>query len=239
MRKIFFFLFVLVLVFSVYSQNGVITEVTGDVEIKPATASAYSRAQVGTQIARDTVISTGFRSTAVITIGSTTLTVRPLTRLTLAEIQSSSAEENLNIDLETGRVRVAVKPPAGTRANTTVQTPSATASVRGTEGEIMDGNVEMDNGKIIFQGNDGLAVVLSSDGSASTLNSDGGAIPPNDVKSGNMKPPGPVGTGTSGESPPGASSGVDAGDIGLNIDWGNTDDGGGSGGGAKGVDSPR
>jgi hypothetical protein len=218
MKKIFFVFFVAILVFSVYSQNGVITEIVGDVEVKSTSASAFSRASVGTQITQDTIVSTGFRSTAVITIGSTTLTVRPLTRLTLAEIQSSSAEENLNIDLETGRVRVALKPPAGTKANTTVQTPSATASVRGTEGEIMDGNVEMDNGRIIFQGKDGLSVVLSSEGSSSTLNPDGGAITPSDVKTGGMTPSGPIGAGSSGESAPGAITNT-TGNIGFDINW--------------------
>ena len=231
MKKIFLPLLVLFVVFSVYSQTGVITELTGEVELKAANASAFTRASVGSQIAQDTVISTGFRSTAVITVGSTTLTVRPLTRLTLAEIQSSAGEESLNVDLQTGRVRVAVKPPAGTRANTTVQTPSATASVRGTEGEISDGSVFMYNGVIYFVGNDGLWVVLSGDNSSSIVNHDGSVISPIEIGTSNLSPNSPVGAGSSGETTTGASSSTqqtEAGDIGVGIDWGSAGGNGGS-----------
>ena len=219
MKRIFLALFVLIAVFSVHSQNGVITEITGDVELKPASASAFGRASVGSQIAQDTVISTGFRSTAVIAVGSTTLTVRPLTRLTLAEIQSSAGEESLNIDLQTGRVRVAVKPPAGTRANTTVQTPSATASVRGTEGDIMDGNVETDNGSIFVTGKNGLGF-MTTGGTSTSMGLDGELKNPFVVTTEGLNPNAPPGSGTSGENLGASGTQAQLVDITIGVDWG-------------------
>jgi hypothetical protein len=119
-----------------YSQTGVIREMTGEVELKHAGASAFVPAQVGSEISRDTIVSTGFRSTAIIAAGSAVITVRPLTRLSFAEISSSADTENLNVNLQAGRVRVDVKPPAGTRASATFRGPTATASVRGTSFEM-------------------------------------------------------------------------------------------------------
>jgi hypothetical protein len=68
----------------------------------------------------DTVVSTGFKSTALIEVGSTVITVRPLTRLTLTEIRASSESESLNVNLQSGRIRVDVNPPAGAKASMAV-----------------------------------------------------------------------------------------------------------------------
>ena len=69
-----------VAVFGICAQNAVIREMTGEVEIKPAGASAFVPAQAGDEVAQDTVVSTGFKSTAIITVGSSEITVRPLPR---------------------------------------------------------------------------------------------------------------------------------------------------------------
>ena len=71
-------------------SGGVIKELSGTVELKPAGQADYTAAKAGDAVARDTVVSTGFKSSALITVGSTTLTVRPLTRLSLAEISASA-----------------------------------------------------------------------------------------------------------------------------------------------------
>lgn len=131
MKKIFFTVILISLAVSVYSQTGIIRELNGNVEIKTTGASAFIPVQAGSEVTRNTIISTGFRSTAVIAVGSTLITIQPLTCLTLAEISQSSNEENLNINLQTGRIKVDVKPPSGAKVNTTVQSPSAAASVRG------------------------------------------------------------------------------------------------------------
>ena len=55
-------------------------------------------------LSEDTIISTGFKSSALIRAGSSVITVRPLTRLALAEIISAAGTENINVNLQAGRI---------------------------------------------------------------------------------------------------------------------------------------
>ncbi|MDR2964937.1 MAG: FecR domain-containing protein [Treponema sp.] len=182
---------------AVYSQTGVIRELTGEVELKTAGSSTFTAAREGSTVARDTIISTGFRSTAIIVIGSTEITVRPLTRLTLAEIQRSSGTEDLNVNLQAGRVRVNVTPPSGTRANTTVQTPSATASVRGTEFDMGVDHIEGYSGKTVYTGKNGLSASITS-GFKSQTTFTGNTTNPHSTATGGILPPIP-GSGDSSD----------------------------------------
>jgi len=211
MKKIIFILvMVMVAVFAVHSQTGVIRELTGDVELKPAGSSAFIPAVAGNQVAQNTIISTGIKSTAIIEVGSNLIVVRPLTRLSLSEIQSSAGSENLNINLQTGRVRLDVKPPAGTRANTTVQSPAATASVRGTSIDMDTGNVNVLNGAITWGSNNGIKVRVSG-GNNNKLKFNGQPYFPVEMALSGYLPSKPVGSGGSGEtlgSPGGDASGL-------------------------------
>jgi len=218
MKKcVLFVVLVSAVVFSVFSQNGTIRELTGDVELKQAGSDTFTAARTGAVVAQDTIVSTGFKSTAIIEVGSNLITVRPLTRLSLSEIQLASGSENVNINLQAGRIRVDVKPPAGTRATTTVQSPSATASVRGTELEMDTNNIEVISGRVGLSGSDGIVIMVPA-GTSNSISSDG--VPSNRVdviQSGNM-PPAPVGAGSSGGS---ASSSPLPGDsIDIDLDWG-------------------
>jgi hypothetical protein len=156
---------------TVSKENGVIKELTGQVELKLAGKSTFTAAQAGDKVAQDTIISTGFKSTAIIVVGSSVINVRPLTRLSLAEIQSSAGTETLNVSLQTGRVRVDVKPPAGTKANTTVQGPSATASVRGTSFEFDTVKLTVNEGRVAFSGTSGPAAMVNA-GETSSVEED-------------------------------------------------------------------
>jgi len=183
MKKVLFFLLLLaVTVLCVFSQNaksmtGVIRELSGEVELKRTETSAFIKAKAGDTVAADTIISTGFKSTAIIEIGSSSITVRPLTRLSLAEIQSISDTETLSMKLQTGRVRVDVKPPAGTKANCTVQGPGATASVRGTSFEFDTINLKVNEGRVAFKGGKGMSILVPA-GMASSIDADDKAIDP-------------------------------------------------------------
>jgi hypothetical protein len=181
-RGLFFLLLLTITVLCVFSQNarritGVIRELTGEVELKRTETSAFVRAKAGDTVAADTVVSTGFKSTAIIQVGSSSITVRPLTRLSLAEIQSVSDTETLNLKIQTGRVRVDVKPPAGTKTNCNVQSPSATASVRGTSFEFDTINLMVNEGGVAFQGNRGMGILIPA-GMASSIDADGKAVDP-------------------------------------------------------------
>jgi len=173
MKKIIFTaVFITLVVCGAFCQNGVIRELTGEVELKRSGSSAFVPASAGDAVASNTIVSTGFRSTAIIAIGSSLITVRPLTRLTLAEIQSAESSENISVNLQAGRVRVEVKPAAGTKTNLNVQSPSATASVRGTTFEMDTRNLRGIEGKVMLSGASGASVMVTG-GNSSSSNIDG------------------------------------------------------------------
>ena len=203
MKKVFLtVLMSCMIVYGVFAQNhGVIRELTGDVELKPAGTSAFVPARAGSEVAQDTIVSTGFKSSAIIAVGSSVITVRPLTRLSLAEIRSASGTEDLNVSLQTGRVRVDVKPAAGTKANCTVQSPSATASVRGTSFDFDTVNVDVYEGTVAFSGNEGAAVMVNS-GEASLIGNDGKPVDTTTVSSSALLPPAPVSAPVAPPPPP-------------------------------------
>jgi hypothetical protein len=196
MKQITLIIFALFCAAQVFAQNGVIKEFSGTVELKRAGQADFTPAKPGDTVTKDTVISTGFKSTALVSVGNTVLTVRPLTRLTLAEISASADSETLNINLQTGRVRVDVKPPAGTRANTTVSSPTVTASVRGTSFEFDTRSLRVLDGTVAFAGNRG-GLMLVSTGSTSEVRDNGRVADPIETYAAELLPP-PVAGSDSG-----------------------------------------
>jgi len=161
------------------SPQALIWEMTGTVELKASGSGSWIPARAGDRIERSTVISTGFKSTALLAVGSSTIVVRPLTRLSLEELMSQSGTETINIGLSTGRVRVEVKPPAGSRADFTVQTPSATASVRGTVFDVDPVNIHVIEGKVRYASGSGKGrSVQVGAGQNSQIDDSGGVVPP-------------------------------------------------------------
>jgi len=198
MKKILPVVFMICAGAAAFAQNadrmkGLIRELTGEVELKPAGASVFTPAKLGGEVERDTIVSTGFKGMAVIAVGSSTITVKPLTRLSLSEIQENSGAEKLNVNLQAGRVRVDVKPPEGTRANFTVQSPSATASVRGTSFDFDIKNIRVLEGTVSFTGLSGVPVPVSG-GFTSYVENMGSAKNPYDAKKVSLEPLPPVGT---------------------------------------------
>ena len=152
-----------------FAQSGVIADMTGTVELKPAGADVFTLAKTGDSIAMDTIVSTGFKSTATIKVGSAVIIARPLTRLTLAEITAAQGSEAINVNLQAGRIRVDVKPPAGTKTSFTVKSPHATASVRGTEFDQDTRSVQVREGTVAYQGTRG-PIMLVPAGSETRVN---------------------------------------------------------------------
>jgi hypothetical protein len=222
MKKIIFIMLMIsAAACAAFSQTGTIREFTGEVEVKNSGSSAFIPAKEGMVIRQDTIISTGFKSTAIITVGGNTITVRPLTRLSFAEISSSSNTEKLNVNLQAGRVRVDVRPAAGTRASTTIQGPSSTASVRGTSFEIDTSNISVFDGRVAWAGSDGLAVPVIA-GSSSYVTEKGVAANPAILAASDSLPAAPVGTGSAGESTSSSSSSSDG--LNITLEWGDTPD---------------
>ncbi|MCL2443531.1 MAG: FecR domain-containing protein [Treponema sp.] len=163
----------------VFAQNStaVIREITGTVEIKRSGSANWITARTGTTINRNDIISTSFRSTAVVAAGSSTIVVQPLTRLSLQEIINQSETETVNLNLSTGRVRVDVNPPAGRRTNMSVQTPSSTASVRGTSFEMDTTSIRVLTGSVSYAPSAGRPVTVSA-GQESWVDDSGNTVNP-------------------------------------------------------------
>jgi len=192
-KRNFIFIVILFCAVQVFAQNGMIRELSGTVEIKRSGQTGFTAAKAGDQVASDTIISTGFKSTALVVVGNVVLTVRPLTRLSLAEISAAAGTETINVNLQTGRVRVDVDPPAGTRSNTTVRGPTATASVRGTSFEFDTEVLTVIEGTVTFQGPTGTAMLVSA-GSSSEITVTGQAADPIDTGAAEFQPPPMAGT---------------------------------------------
>ena len=205
------FLFVcLILSTNAFAQSeqplqGVIQQISGNVEIKLPGAESFVAAQIGDNINQNTIVSTGLKSFAIIEIGNSSITIRPITRLTLLEIHSNENIETLNVNLQSGRIRVEVNPPAGRQASFSVRSPESVASVRGTSFEFDTRNLYVSNGIVGFSGNRGQQVQVKT-GDDTRITADGKAVNPTEEKLANLMPPMPVGmdiVGTLESSPAG------------------------------------
>jgi len=184
-------------------QCATIQELTGNVYLKPAGSSVFVTAKAGDVIAQNTIVSTGFKSTAVIATGCSVITMRPLTRLSLAE--------NLSLNLQTGSIEVDIREGA---ENCTVQSSGATALVSGTNFEFDTANIKVNEGKAVYYGAFGPAVMVKTGGKSSI----GANGKPSDTTLTSLLPSSPTGSSSSGGGK--ASSG-----------------GGGAGGGSGNVPS--
>ena len=199
MRKAFFTALLMGCALHAFAQNGIIREMSGEVELRHAGSAEFVPAAVGSEIALDTIVSTGFRSSAIIGIGSATVTVRPLTRLSLTEIREAAGAESTGLNLQAGRVRVDVRPPAGTRADFSVSSPTATASVRGTSFEVDARGVRVLEGTVSFRGAAGAPVMVQA-GGESVVGAGGRSADPVQNIFIALSPPAPVGAGASGDA---------------------------------------
>ena len=184
---------ILIAVSGVFAQQAVITELSGMVEVKRAGSAVWENAVRGQTLTMDSMISTGFKSTALFKAGSLVITVRPLTRLTLTEIAAAAGTETVNVNLQAGRVKVEVDPPQGTRANVTVRGPMATASVRGTVFEVDTFSLWVSEGTVEYAGRAGAPVLIDAGGVSFVNESTGRAALPEGALKTSFRPEMPVG----------------------------------------------
>ena len=192
MKKIVPVLIFLMMGLSVFAQQGLILGINGTVELKYSGTQDYVIAKIGDKLGQDTLISTGSRSSALIEVESTRITVRPLTRLVLAEIEVSDGIETLNMNLQAGRIRLDITVPEGAKASTLVSSPLATASVRGTSFEFDTRNLYVNQGAVSFIGNQGIKVLVNT-GAASRAEKDGKAVDPVEIRVSGLLPSVPAG----------------------------------------------
>ncbi|MCR5217931.1 FecR family protein [Treponema sp.] len=100
--------------------------VSGKVEFQDG--GIWVKAQSGDVIEQGTVISTGYKSSAVIKSQNSTFTIGPMTRITLEKLARQGGKENTQLFIDSGSIQSDVK--SGNKFK--VRSAVATASVRGT-----------------------------------------------------------------------------------------------------------
>jgi hypothetical protein len=130
----------------------VIRETIGRVEVKTPGAAEWQTAEPGQTLDQAALISTGLQSTVRIAIGNSTITVRPLTRLSLEELAAAQGGEQVRVHLRAGRIRAEVKPPPGGKVDFSVRSPTATASVRGTVFDFDGTRLTVEEGRVHLGG---------------------------------------------------------------------------------------
>ncbi|GHV91287.1 hypothetical protein AGMMS50268_17900 [Spirochaetia bacterium] len=192
--------------------QGRFLEITGTVEIKTGAAAAWSPAAVEMEISRNTVISTGFKSMAVIALGNSTLTIRPLTKLTLEEILQKENDEEVSLYLDTGRVRAEVSPPPGGRTGFSVRSASVTASVRGTAFEFDTRHIQVDNGRVLYSGVNGQQVYVDGNERSYVDEAQNRVVPPFEAAAAALAPAIPE-LGATGNSAGGSTPVIQTGTV--------------------------
>lgn len=148
MKKIVFLLLVLFSVSFTFAATdvAVVNSVVGKVEVQ--LNDSWIQLKNGDILTSGSVISTGFKSSAVLYIGQSLIEVRALTRLTIEEIVEQNQNYNTTMFLDAGNIKADIKKSENKRVGFKVRTSVATASVRGTSGEIYsDGTLVCLSGK--------------------------------------------------------------------------------------------
>ncbi|MBQ7881851.1 MAG: FecR domain-containing protein [Treponema sp.] len=127
--------FILVCVFafclsSVIAMDATVLSVKGKAEVQ--TLGKWVPLAIGNKLQQGSVIQTGFKSELILKIKNTTVTVSPLSRITLEQLVSKSSSDDTKIFLDAGSLKSNVKRTEDRRVGFTVRSPVATASVRGT-----------------------------------------------------------------------------------------------------------
>jgi hypothetical protein len=134
--------------------QAVVKDFTGKVEIKAA-GGAWQPVKAGMVLDTGASISTGFSSTALLDLGTSTLKVAPLTRMQLVELIARQGSVSTTLALKVGKVNAEVKVAPGLRQEFTLKGPQATAAVRGTVFEFDGVTVNVVNGLVYFSNNQG------------------------------------------------------------------------------------
>ena len=146
MKKIVTILVLLAVAFYSFALDGIVMEVLGKVEKQ--VDHSWIALKKGDVLVPGDIVSTGFKSEAVISIGESVITVKALTRMTIEQLYEKNKNHVSSVYLDVGSVSADVKPVTNKRVGFTVKTPAVTASVRGTAGIVYAyGKVEGIRGK--------------------------------------------------------------------------------------------
>ena len=150
MKKAFILIVIgLVVGMAAVAQNATVADFSGKVEYRLG-SGAWQGVRVGLVLPRNATISTGFSSTATLSIGSSTVGVAQLTRLTVEELADDGSTVSTGIFVPVGRVRASVAETPNRSTDFTVRTAQSTAAVRGTEFETNGWQLAVSEGIVEF-----------------------------------------------------------------------------------------
>jgi len=161
---------------ALFGADAVIKSFTGKVEIQSAGASSWSAVKSGQTISKGTLISTGFNSNAVLDLGSSEIFLKPLTRMSIDELETSGSIIKTDLNLKLGKIKADVKSTEGLKHNFTLRTPTSTAAVRGTVFEAGVSTLNVLQGVIAYANKIGQTRSVSG-GSSSSISGSGYSAP--------------------------------------------------------------
>lgn len=130
-----------------FAAEAIVLHTEGKVEVQKA--GAWVALKAGDSVPKGAVISTGFKSSAVIKFQESSFTLDALTRITVEQLAVTSKTDESKLYLSTGKVKFDIKTSENKRAGFQVRSPVATASVRGTQGEFCaDGRLTTTRGMV-------------------------------------------------------------------------------------------
>lgn len=102
---------------------------------------------------RGAVVSTGFKSNAVVSVKGTNFTLGPLTRITIENMVAMENKDSTQIYIDSGSLKANVSSSDGRKVGFKVRSAVATASVRGTEFKVTSsGRLSVTQGLVSFGG---------------------------------------------------------------------------------------
>lgn len=162
MKRLFGVFLCLFAAVSVFGLSGEVIALKGKAEVQKD-GGTWSVPSKGEILSKGTLISTGFKSELTLKVDGTIIVVQPLTRLRLDEIVKKGDTVSSEVYLDVGSIKADVKPANTKKVEFTVRTPVATASVRGTSGEISsEGVLSGSSGVWSFVNNDGTAAYVAA-----------------------------------------------------------------------------
>lgn len=111
---------------------------------------------------RGAVISTGFKSNAVVSVKGTNFTLGPLTRITIENMVAMENKDSTQIYIDSGSLKANVSSSDGRKVGFKVRSAVATASVRGTEFKVTSsGRLSVTQGLVSFGGPESSSAEIS------------------------------------------------------------------------------
>ena len=138
-KKVLFAVLAGCLAFPIFASSATVVSVEGKVEV--LRKGTWQVLAANSNVAEGEIISTGFKSKAVLNYQGSLMQLGPLTRITLEKLAQGTQSDTVQVYVNTGAIKSTVRQTENKRVSYTVRNPVAVASVRGTEFEFQSSGV--------------------------------------------------------------------------------------------------